>query len=344
MGQILLKTKTSGTTLVSNTFIDEYLTKINEVQVKIYLYLLRCLGDSMPVDVPMIADKFNYSEKDILRALGYLAREGLLSVDYDNEMNIVGICVNDCRTCSAVEAVPSANAAAVQDNTTKFYSADQISSFKSSPDIQQVIFVAQQLFVRTMNPKDLNTLLYVHEHLGFSAQLLEYLVEYCADCKKTSMAYLEKVAIAWAQDGITTVEAAKARKGASPYMKQGYSILKELGVSGRSLTNSDLEYINKWFDEYHLSLDIILEGCRRTIVAISKPSMPYLDSILSKWHSAEVHTFEDIARLDENHKANNASIPKTSRQPASRNKFCNFDESGTDYDALAQKLIEQQNT
>lgn len=342
MGQILLKTKTSGATLVSNTFIDEYLTEINEVQVKIYLYLLRCLGDSMPVDVPIIADKFNYSEKDVLRALGYLARAGLLSVDYDNEMNIVGICVNDCRTHSSAESIHTDSVKSVPDNTTKFYSADQINSFKNSPDIQQVIFVAQQLFVRTMNPKDLNTLLYVHEHLNFSAELLEYLVEYCADCKKTSMAYLEKVALAWAKDGITTVEDAKARKNASPYTKQGYAILKELGVSGRSLTTSDLDYINKWFDEYHLSLDIILEGCRRTIVTISKPSMPYVDSILSKWHDSEVKTFEDIARLDENHKASSSNTVKPAKPAASRNRFSNFDESGADYDILARKLIEQQ--
>ncbi len=41
-----------------------------------------------------------------------------------------------------------------------------------------------------------------------SADLIEYLVEYCVSRGRKSMRYIETVALAWAKDGITTVEMA----------------------------------------------------------------------------------------------------------------------------------------
>ena len=60
-----------------------------------------------------------------------------------------------------------------------------------------------------------------------SADLIEYLVEYCVSRGRKSMRYIETVALAWTRDGVTTVE--MARDASSRFSKDYYTILKAMG-------------------------------------------------------------------------------------------------------------------
>ena len=62
-------------TVVSNLFIDEYMKDANDAQIKVYLYLLRMMNAREATSVSDIADKFNHTEKDILRALKYWEKQ-----------------------------------------------------------------------------------------------------------------------------------------------------------------------------------------------------------------------------------------------------------------------------
>lgn len=82
-------------TVVSNLFIDEYMKDANDAQLKVYLYLLRMMNAHLATSVSDIADRFNHTEKDVLRALRYWEKQGLLSLDYDGDKNLVGIHIHD---------------------------------------------------------------------------------------------------------------------------------------------------------------------------------------------------------------------------------------------------------
>ncbi len=71
-----------GMTLLPNAFIDNYMKYANDAEIKVYLYLLRNLSAGRGVDITSMADCFNYSEKDIIRALLYWERWGVLSLIY----------------------------------------------------------------------------------------------------------------------------------------------------------------------------------------------------------------------------------------------------------------------
>lgn len=58
-------------TIVSNRFIDEYMAEANDAQLKIYLYLLRMMNAGRTFSISGIADAFNHTEKDVMRALKY---------------------------------------------------------------------------------------------------------------------------------------------------------------------------------------------------------------------------------------------------------------------------------
>ena len=92
MGRLTIyKDNHADVTAVSNIFIDEYMKDANDAQLKVYLYLLRMTGANLPTGISDLADKFNHTEKDVLRALKYWEKNGLLALEYDRDGNLSGI-------------------------------------------------------------------------------------------------------------------------------------------------------------------------------------------------------------------------------------------------------------
>ena len=66
--------------------------KPTEEFVKIYLYLLgRCQSGRTKMDLSSIADTFNCTETDILRALRYWKESGILDVSFDQAGNLTKV-------------------------------------------------------------------------------------------------------------------------------------------------------------------------------------------------------------------------------------------------------------
>ncbi len=83
-------------TTVSNIFIDNYMTDARGSDVKVYLYLLRCLQDpSMPVSIESIAEALDETEKDIRTSLKYWDKQHVLSVRCSRGGKIQNIIVHD---------------------------------------------------------------------------------------------------------------------------------------------------------------------------------------------------------------------------------------------------------
>ena len=75
-------------TCVDHAFIDSYMAKANGEYVKVYLLLLRRMESSSPFSVSEFAEILDNTEGDIIRALKYWAKKGLLTIEYgpDGEM------------------------------------------------------------------------------------------------------------------------------------------------------------------------------------------------------------------------------------------------------------------
>lgn len=373
MAQITLHSNSQNSaTSVSNIFIDEYMSDANGEFVKIYLYLLRLMNaPEAAFSISSIADKFEHTEKDIKRALCYWERMELLRLEYDDRENLTGICLldsashkkdrhtekdsrtvpNDNRNTAAMEAAMNdtapANEAAVNDapvvsdmKQKKSYSADDIKQFRANDAIAELFFITERYLNRTLSATDINTILYVYDILGFSAELIEYLIEYCVSKGHTSIRYIEKVALAWAESNICTISDAK--QAASIHSQVYFMVIKALGISGRNLVPAETDMIEKWKSEYGFTNELIEEACKRTISTIHQPSFEYTDSILTNWHKKQIKGLSDIARLDEEHqnrkKAATAASTATTAT-SSKNKFNNFTQRSYDYDQLEKMLL-----
>ena len=330
----------TDSTVISNRFIDEYMADANDAQLKIYLYLLRTVNARLDTSIGDIADKFNYTEKDVKRALTYWEKRRLLFLDYDSHKNITGIHLLD----SSAIANPSVNTAVTYPfvNTAPheqpqlplekpIYTADQLRDFKADENTARLLFVAEQYLKKPLSPNDMQTIFFIMDKLGFSEDLTDYLIQYCVDRGKRDRRYIEKVAISWAEQGITTQKQTAALAG--KYDKTVYEIMRALGKNNLP-TETEVAYIDRWRKFYGFESDVILTACERTVLATDSHRFEYADSILTNWYKAGVHHKGDIKSLDENHRRN-----RTNRPAASTNKFNQFTQNEYDFDALEKEIL-----
>lgn len=148
----------------------------------------------------------------------------------------------------------------------------------------ELFFIAERYLGRTLSATDINTLLYFYDVLGFSTELIVYLIESCVSNNHTSIRYIEKVALGWADQHITTVE--EAKQGSPVLGKMYYAVMNAFGITGRKLVSTEIAYISRWTNEYGFDSDIILEACKRTMASLHQPNFKYTDSILSDWNKS----------------------------------------------------------
>ncbi len=177
----------------------------------------------------------------------------------------------------------------------------------------------------------MRTILFIMDKLGFSEDLTDYLIQYCVDRGKRDLRYIEKVAISWAEQGITTQKQAAALAG--KYDKAVYEIMRALGKNNLP-TETEVAYIDRWRKFYGFDNDVILTACERTVLATDSHRFEYADSILTSWYKAGVHHKGDIKSLDENHRRSKANRPT-----ASTNKFNQFTQNEYDFEALEKEIL-----
>ena len=334
-----------GSTIIPNSFFDIYMPRANGYYVKVYLFLQRFFQSGHSnLSVTEVADTFDLTESDVVRSLSYWEREGLLDVSVDEEGNI-----------TKIRLISTDNPAAGPDHSP---AADPIGeeAIIQEPDPDhcaketQLLLVIEQYLGHPLGRKDIEKISYFHDDLGFSYELVDYLFSYCADIGKPDMNYIEKVALGWARSGVKSP--AQAQMQTQIHETGAWKIMNELGLGSRQPAPAELTYIQTWQKEYGFSEEMILEACRRTVIAVHGPSFAYADSILSSWKELGITNLQELslrdeARKKEKEKAKGArqdSRPlslqtRKGKAAASANRFHNFSQRSYNFSDLEQKLL-----
>lgn len=342
-------------TIVSNRFIDEFMPQANDAQLKIYLFLLRMLSAGRSLDIPEIADVFNHTEKDVMRALKYWEKCGVLLLEYDAAKNLTGIRLLDLTGSRPVsenaseKAVPqktvsesrtaekspseSRRSSDQEAYARPSYSLDDLKAFQEKDSTAQLLFIAEQYLGRTLSPSDIKSILFFSDRLHFSDDLIDYLLQYCVERGKKDFRYMDKVAISWAEAGVTTP--AEAERQAGRYDRTVYTIMNSLGKTNAP-TRREAEFIRRWREEYGFEPSIIMEACERTVLATDRHRFEYADKILSSWKESGVHHLSDIARLDAGFQKEK---PARQTRERSADRYNRFMQNSYDYDALEKELL-----
>lgn len=358
----LTDSREQNVTVLSNSFIDNYMPKANGEFVKVYIYLLRLLSQA-PVSfgLEQMADRLLCTEKDILRGLKYWQKEGLLSLTFDENKKPVSIClIHPGEPGEASASLPeSATAISPSPESTAAYSPskpeqeppkeikmsltpDRVKELKQNEDIIQLLYIAEQYLGKTLTPTEMQKLLFFYDELKLSPDLIEYLIEYCVSRGHKSIRYIETVAMAWASDGITTV--AMAKDACSRYRKEYFTILKAMGIQGRNPVETEISMMDTWLKDFCFSMELIQEACNRTVLQTGQASFQYTNKILTGWKKKNVHTLNDVRLLDAEHqkrKLEKNAARRSSGTSSSSNRFNNFQQREYDFEEYEKRLLNQ---
>lgn len=330
---LTLKNRFQGnSTIIENAFIDHYMAKANGEYVKVYLLLLRHLhAENHALSISALADYLECTEKDVLRAFKHWSKEGLLRIDYDEAGNICGLAIGNAVSVSEQKVAPIVQK---RPQTKSLSSAAK----ENQNELRQLYFMAEQYIGKPLSASEIKKINFFFDSLNFSIDLIEYLIEYCVENGHRTFHYIESVALAWSDAGITTVE--EAKMNTSSYNKNCFSILNAFGIKGRNPAPAEMTYIKKWTEEFGFSLELILEACNRTINNTHKPDFKYTDTILSNWLSNNVQSISDVARVDAAYLQEKESKKRKPAKPTNTsNRFNNFEGRSYDMTSLEQQLL-----
>jgi DnaD/phage-associated family protein len=262
--------------------------------------------------------------------LNYWNEIGLLKIEYDEANNICGLGIGKVSAAPEVKAEP-------KKETITLKPVQKQNSSEHQEELRQLYFVAEQYMGKPLSAAEIKKINYFFDELGFSIDLIEYLIEYCVENGHKSMHYIEKVACNWSDANISTVS--EAKENCASYNKNYYAILNAFGIKGRSPAALEVEFMKKWFEEYGFTLEIILEACNRTIANTHKADFKYTDSILKNWNANNVRQLADVSKLDKVYQLEKESKKKEKAKSAVTNRFNNFDNRSYDMSSLEQQLL-----
>lgn len=322
MSTFMLKNSTAKFTPISNIFIERYMPKARGEFIKVYLLMLKFSVSGEPgVNSTILASSLNLLESDIMNALNYWNDEGVIKITPIDKMGNFNIDFLDLSEESSSDNPQVSLLEELNNNSIK--------------DMLQEI---EKLLGRPLSPKEMSTYIGWEKDLNFSLEMILLLIQYCISKGKTDYRYFEKVALAWFDANIKTIEDAQLfiKRHEDKWIKYR-KILSYLGIKDADIMKPQEDMLNKWVNQYQFSVEVIYKACEICFERLNRADFKYIDGILNSWHKDSIKSLEDVAAKDskkisykKNNSYNNNSKPST---------FNNFEQRVYDFDTLERKLL-----
>lgn len=286
---------------VPNAVVDQHIKLCSGVQLKALLLILR-QGDA-PVDVKAIATTLRLTPDDAADAINYWVECGVLFCDETPGKPAAAPAVAAPPAAVVVTAPPIApppeehlSPATGQKVRTlrsrvKLTTADVNRMAQGDPNVPLLLQETQQLLGRELTSNQTDALLHLYSFMGLTPQYIFTLITYCVSLGKGNLGYVEKVAADWVEKGIDTVEKAESHIGVLQSRNENEQLVRAaFGIHDRDLTSSQKNYVTRWFDGYHMGIEMIKMAFERTVDNTGKVAFPYMDKILHQWSEKGVNT------------------------------------------------------
>ena len=171
--------------------VDQYLKLATPSQLKVLLYLLRHQPET--IDTVQVGKQIGCLPEQVEEALLFWEQTDLFTPPEppapEKPQEVAAL----IRTSSELSILPTVIADAVQ----------------SSESLQTLFRMVQQLYGRPLNFMEEQSLVWLHDYLNFSSDIILIVVSYCHSIQKCNVRYIEQILIRWWNQGITTLQQAQ---------------------------------------------------------------------------------------------------------------------------------------
>ena len=275
--------------------VDRHIRLAGSAQLKVLLWLARAGRGTFDADA--CASAIGLSAADCTDALQYWVETGVLSRDGEKARPAAKAPQKAAQPKAAVSvpaaAAPSAEVPAARPRAVKPQMTEVIARQKNSPEFAYLLDTTSARLGRPISHGDMETLLYLYDTAGLPAEVILMVVAYAVASGKTNMRYVEKVALDWADKGITTMEAAEERLCHLERSRRAWERVHTLlDLSVKNPTAAQLNTAEKWIFEWGMPDELIVQAFAQCREKTGGFQCNYMNKILEHWHTDGVDTLE----------------------------------------------------
>lgn len=328
-----------GDTPIENIFINDYMPMANGTYVKVYLLGYKYAHDKdekIEVTNSTIAKHLQIPLEDVLGAWDFWQNKGIIEKIYTEDekkynYNVKFLNLKQLYIKNNLNLFKTKEEVQVKKKTTgsqKLIEANQI------PQINKMFNEINNIMRRQTVPYEKERILTWIEDYNMNPDVIEKAFFYGVERKGIrNIKYVEGIIRNWYDNGLTNIEAVTEyyRTRDEKYYRY-QKIMNSLGLGNRPITQGEMIVIDKWFEEYKFSIEMVLKGCESS-AKVANPTVNYIDGVLKSWHKKDIKTIEEIEEKDkpkETKQYKNTKSSTVKSQPL-KTRFHNFQQRTDKY-------------
>lgn len=337
---------------LEKSFIQNEFIQAPPVYSVIYVYLLnKAENNIVKINLHKLEDEVNIPVTEILNCLKYFDRKKLLSVNTELSGDTIIIFNAGEKNYNLkpkkeqlIEKQLEVNEHIVKDvqlKNKKNYEINEIKEIINKNDeISELFSYVEEVTGALLDINDLNIVYSFYEYYMLPAGVIHFLVAYCVNNNKRNLKYMEKIAQDWSKNNIKSLD--EAEKYLTNYNKEYKQILDALGVK-TGVVEANKNIMDKWLMTDKISIELIIEACKRTVIQTGSSSLNYVETILQGWVKSGIKTIEEVKKSDKSFKESKKNSQKNNNQPfkSQKPKFTDYQQRNLDFDKLQREAMKK---
>lgn len=269
-------------TRLDNLFISEYMPMASGDFLKVYIYAQMCAEHGLEISDELMASQLDIPVSRIGEAWRFWESAGAVK------------CRRAGNGGTSVELVNLREHfyhEPLTDDTPK-----EAEGFEEEPEDEKISAMYEEIEAslgRSLSSSELREIAGWLRDWGASAEIITSAVKYSLSRKKDSIKYIGKIVLSWTEKGLNTEEDVKEYIAYTDERHSRYrTVMNMLGLS-RNPTEFETDIMDRWFDEYGLTMEKIREACART-TGISNPNFNYIDKVIKNWKEKSDEAGTDV--------------------------------------------------
>ena len=206
---------------------------------------------------------------------------------------------------AAAPAAVTKTAESAPDHKTNLSGQEIAAIMADSQDIRELFKIVESI-LGVLKNSQMNSIIWMYDHLGLKKEVIITLISYCASIEKTNTAYVEKIASVWAENDINTMAAAQDEIQRLSASRDYLSGIMRAFEMNRRPTTKQTELIQQWKNA-GFSVELIRYAYEKTIERIDKLNFDYINKILLSWRDSGFATVDDVKRSENDFRNKKAS-------------------------------------
>lgn len=276
---------------------------------KVLFYIMRykTAATENAADIAAQLDK-NMTAEDVEDSLSFWEQVGVICPSGTEASPIAKTSAVTAAPQSAPAVKPAISSDKAVERAVKMLSPAEIAEkAKSSQDIAFLLSGAETILGKPLNNTEQRTLIWLSDYYSLGTDILLMLIEFCKSINKTNIGYIERIAVSWYENDITTHERADAEiKRLQIYSSLEGRIKVRLELN-RALTPKEKEIVGEWAAS-GVTIELIELAYERTVQATGKTAFPYMKKIIENWLANNIRTPADAEKYEQNRNATQQAV------------------------------------